>query len=85
MTQALPVRLQPTDAEISEFIDRIGGPDRDAMYPFSTGYLGSIVGSLADAHTRCRIKDCRVCWNIRRGLALVAAIDHIVDTPGGAR
>ena len=67
--------LTPDAGEIDEFCQHLAGR-RDSLYAFVAGYLISLVQGVASDH-RCRKPDCMTCNRLRRGLALIAAIDAI--------
>ena len=82
MTTTLRPKVAPTDADIIKATSDLARIGEDGRYAYATGYLGSLIGAVAEAHNRCRTADCWTCWHIRRGLALVAALD---TTSGDAR
>jgi hypothetical protein len=85
----LPATVTTADEEITEFVTEICRLGPASRYAYATGYLSGIIRALADLHNlhnRCRTKDCPACGQIRRGLALMAALDRVdADALGGAR
>jgi hypothetical protein len=79
----LPRGFTPTPAEIAEFREQIA--NQHLRYAYTAGYLISLVNGIAEEH-RCRKAGCMTCNRLRRGLALIAAIDAIEAEPtsGGA-
>jgi hypothetical protein len=75
--------ITPTPAEIAEFREQIA--NQHLRYAYTAGYLISLVNGIAAEH-RCRKAGCMTCHRLRRGLALIAAIDAIEAEPtsGGA-
>lgn len=76
ITITIRPEVTPTEADVakaSSDLARIGG----RPYAYATGYLGSLIATIAESHNRCRTAGCSTCWNIRRGLALIAAVDRI--------
>jgi hypothetical protein len=80
-------KVTPTGADITKATADLDIVSQDGKYAFATGYLGSLIGSIAESHRNCRTRDCMTCWHIRRGLALVAALDATNPTAitGGTR
>ena len=66
----------PTEAEIAEAAAALDG-HYPHVYASACGGLTVAIQSLAREHKRCRQLDCWTCWHLRRGLALIAALDHI--------
>jgi hypothetical protein len=75
----------PTEDDIAEFVQDLGTRD-DGRYAYAAGYLGSLIGTLANQHHRCRRRNCLTCDGLRRGLALVTALDRVDHVSlGGVR
>ena len=81
-TTAATQAITPAPADIAEFRQQL---DSHGQYAFATGYLGSVIQGIAEDH-RCRKAGCMTCDRLRRGLALIAALDAFEAEPqaGGA-